>query len=116
MSKLDEIFEYKIGDVVRCVNRIDDENQFFLTINQRALEECPGGIQYHYLCRALHEGGIGLQNFKLGSNELETCDYKAEMAKAKMAKEQRELEDLEKSMRMREEIRAKMKEARENKR
>ena len=112
MSKLDEIFEHKITDIIRPIHRMDDESSIFLSVVHRMLEECPGGVQYHYYCRALSDSGVGNNIIKFNGAEVEACDMKSEMVKIDEARDKRQRIEYTKSQEMREEVRAMLKERR----
>ena len=77
-------FKFKIGDMVVpkarwelvkfCVVR-DAESKAvpdIMTVIQRTMEECPGGVQYHYLCRPWM---TGLEDKIIRFNEVELQAY-----------------------------------------
>jgi hypothetical protein len=60
MSKLDEVFKFKIGDRIKLIAHGEgydaDGNRHMpqaLNVVERLAQECPGGIQLHYLCRVV---------------------------------------------------------------
>lgn len=46
-----------------------------MIVNQRSMEECPGGVQYHYACRAWI---TGKENLVINFNEVELQAFSIE--------------------------------------
>jgi hypothetical protein len=78
MSELDKYFKHKINSTVKFTYRLNDKPTV-MHIVSRELEECPGGIQYHYYCRQHTEDGYGTQLVKFNEVELEACDLKKDL-------------------------------------
>jgi len=73
MSELDSIFKYKIRDLLMhfTTNPEVEEPQAYMVLERR-LQECPGGIQRSYVCRAVqaHANGSVYRNL-VEMNEIE---------------------------------------------
>lgn len=72
-NEVDKFFKFKIGDRVRHIARTSEfmegkvEDIFIV---QRMLEQCPGGIQLHYTCRALGDEGMATNLIRFNEVEL----------------------------------------------
>jgi len=112
MSKIDEVFEYKMGEIIKYVSPL--KGTTFLKVVGRELDECPGGVQYHYVCRPLHENGIAIQKIKVNSMEVTWCDLDAELKKIAEEQDKEDREAHEKAIEMRAEVRARMEKLKED--
>ena len=71
--KLDEFFKFKIGETVVHVSNAKEKPVVLFIVN-RQIEQCPGGVQLHYICRHIDEGFISIQYIKCNEIELKVSE------------------------------------------
>jgi len=91
MSKLDGFFKFKVNEVVKSsVMRLGEKMPYFQIV-ERLIQECPGGIQYHYKCRHLFDdGGISTNYIQLNEIEVQACDLEEDIKAFDKAQVERE--------------------------
>jgi len=80
LRKVDELFEFKIGDEVTTKSDSTGTFPTLLRIGYRFLEECPGGVQRHYKCRQhFADGAISTGMIDFNENEIRACSFEKTM-------------------------------------
>jgi len=112
MINMNDVFKYKMDEIIKYKSPL--KGTTFLKVVGRELDECPGGVQYHYICRPLHDNAIATQKLKLNSMEVTWCDLETELKEIADEADREEREIHEKAVKMRAEVRAHMKKMEED--
>lgn len=87
MSKFDEFFKFKVEEILQ-VSAQNGRGLILVQVVERMIQECPGGVQFHYTCRIHHEDSLGINYVKF--NEIELKEYDSEVVNAEAEKIQKE--------------------------
>lgn len=74
-QQLDALFKFKIGDVLQMAHTPYRARSSRLHVVERLLQQCPGGVQLHYRCRAfVGDGNCGRELTQLVETELQLSE------------------------------------------
>jgi len=80
MSKFDEFYKFNITETVKSKVQRPDGCPNLLHVVSRTMDECPGGVQFHYHCRQhFIDLGVSVKLVPFNEIELEACDFEEEL-------------------------------------